>query len=240
MHEERSTRRHHEETTPRRTIIIDLDALRVRLYRQLAEKGRVVSSNRIAEELGVSPAEAANAFAALHRDRHLVLDRDGRIELAHPFGTRDFGFSVKSRTALWWGGCAWDSFAIPHLVPGAAPALVATVCPACRSAHAWNVDRERPPTGDQVAHFLTPMAHVWDDVVHACENQRIFCNEGCVDRWLTASGHSKGDVLDLTALWNLASDWYTGRLEPGYRRREPAEAAAYFRHAGLTGPFWGN
>ena len=111
-------------------------------------------------------------------------------------------------------------------MPEAAPALVATVCPACGTAHAWNVDRERPPAGDQVAHFLVPMARVWDDVVHACENQRIFCGEGCVDRWLAASGNSKGDVFDLTALWNLASDWYTGRLEPGYRRREPVEAAA--------------
>jgi hypothetical protein len=236
----RSTRRHYEQSTRRRTLIIDLEALRVRLYRQLAEQGRVASSDRIAQELGASPAEAADAFAALHRDRHLALDRDGRIELAHPFGTRDFGFSVKSRTALWWGGCAWDSFAVPHLVPGAAPALIATACPACGTAHAWNVGRERPPSGDQVAHFLVPMAHVWDDVVHACENQRIFCNEDCVERWLTESGNNKGDVFDLTALWNLASDWYTGRLEPGYRRREPAEAAAYFRSVGLTGTFWGN
>jgi len=35
-----------EDTTPRRTIIIDLDALRVRLYRQLASEGRVASSDQ--------------------------------------------------------------------------------------------------------------------------------------------------------------------------------------------------
>jgi hypothetical protein len=220
--------------------MIDAEDLRVRLYRQLADEGRVASSSEIASELDVEPAEAAAAFSTLAQDRQIVLDGDGRIELAHPFATRDFGFSAKSETALWWGGCAWDSFAIPHLVPNAAPTLVATTCPACGTAHAWSVGRDHAPTGDQVAHFLVPMAQVWDDVVHACENQRIFCNEDCVNAWLHSTGNIKGSVFGLTRLWELASDWYTGRLSRGYRRREPAEAAAYFRDAGLTGSFWGN
>ena len=45
--------------------------------------------------------------------------------------------------------------------------------------------------------------------------------------------------MDLSTLWALARDWYRGRLEPGYRRREPSEAAEYFRSVGLHGPFWG-
>jgi hypothetical protein len=222
--------------------VIDLESLRVRLYRQLAAEVTVATSDLIADELGVSAREATGAFAALASDRHLVLDDDGRIELAHPFATRDFGFSVKSDRVLWWGGCAWDSFAIPHLVPGASPALVATTCPGCGAAHAWNVDRSSPPAGDQVAHFLVPMADVWNDVVHACENQRIFCSAECVDAWLAGHGGlaAKGSVFSLEALWHLAAGWYAGRLDHGYRRREPAEAAAYFRGAGLTGPFWGN
>jgi hypothetical protein len=28
-------------------------------------------------------------------------------------------------------------------------------------------------------------------------------------------------------------------VDPGYTRREPAEAAAYFKQVGLEGPFWG-
>jgi hypothetical protein len=220
--------------------MIDLEELRVRLYRQLAAEGRVDSSDRIAAELEVAEADAADAFLALQRDRHIVLDESGQIELAHPFGTRDFGFSVKSSSVLWWGGCAWDAFAIPHLVPGASPALIATVCPGCGAALAWNVVTDGPPDGDEVAHFLVPMAHVWDDVIHACENQRIFCSAACVDDWLGATGNARGDVFPLTVLWKLASDWYSGRLDAGYRRREPIAAAAYFRSVGLTGPFWGN
>lgn len=220
--------------------MIDLEGLRVRLYRQLVDEGLVADSRQIAAELGVPEAAAADAFEALAADRHLVLDAAGRIELAHPFATRDFGFSVKGRQVLWWGGCAWDSFAIPHLVENASPVLIATTCPACGTAHAWNVDRQEAPAGDQVAHFLVPMARVWDDVVHACENQQIFCDEACVDRWVEQTGNQKGAVFDLGTLWQLAADWYSGRLRRDYRRREPVEAAAYFRSVGLVGPFWGN
>jgi hypothetical protein len=37
----------------------------------------------------------------------------------------------------------------------------------------------------------------------------------------------------------LAQGWYRGRLDRGYRRREPTEAAQYFRSVGLRGAFWG-
>ncbi len=218
---------------------IDLETLRLRIYSELAATGRVAPRAELADETDATETELIAALKALHDRRHIVLDDNGDIELAHPFATRDFGFSVKSGTTLWWGGCAWDSFAIPHLVPGAAPVLVATRCPACGTAHAFVVAADEPPAGDQVAHFLVPMAHVWDDVVHACEHQSIFCDEGCVDDWVARTGTGKGAVFDLAQLWSLASEWYAGRLDHGYRRREPIEAAEYFRSVGLVGAFWG-
>jgi hypothetical protein len=220
--------------------MVDAESLRLRLYGQLADEGRVDSIAALAADLDESEAAVRAALHDLAERRHVVLDDEDGIELAHPFATRDFGFSVKSGRTLWWGGCAWDSFAIPNLVVGASPALVATTCPNCAAAHAWNVSRERPPEGSQVAHFLIPMTRAWDDVVHTCENQRIFCDEACVDAWLARTGAEKGDVFSLETLWKLASGWYAGRLDRGYRRREPAEAAAYFRGAGLKGSFWGS
>lgn len=224
----------------------DADALRLRIYRQLAATGRVAKraelmrEARLARELGAADVDVAVVLAELAEHRHLVLDEGGEVELAHPFATRDFGFSVKSKDVLWWGGCAWDSFAIPHLVPQASPSLVATTCPGCSTAHAWLVGVDTAPRGEQVAHFLVPMARVWDDVVRACEHQRIFCDEACVDAWLDRASLPKGCVMDLSTLWRLARHWYDGRLAPAYRRREPAEAADYFRSVGLVGPFWGN
>jgi hypothetical protein len=159
--------------------------------------------------------------------------------MAHPFSATPLGFSVMGRATLWWGGCAWDAFALPHLLPDEREVLVSTRCPACGAPHAWVVDSDGPPPGDEVAHFLVPAAHMWDDVVHTCGHQRLFCATACVERWLEETGNERGDVLDLPTLWRLAAHWYDGRLERGYRRREPAEAAEYFRSVGLAGPFWG-
>ena len=98
--------------------------------------------------------------------------------------------------------------------------------------------RDRPPDGDQVAHFLVPAARMWDDVVHTCGHQRLFCSAECVDGWLAATGSARGYVMDLGTLWRLAAHWYDGRLDRGYVRREPAQAAEYLRGVGLSGPFW--
>ena len=96
-----------------------------------------------------------------------------------------------------------------------------------------------PPEGDQVAHFLTPADRIWPDAAHACDNQLIFCSEVCVDTWLSSTGNDRGYVMSLETLWQLAAQWYEGRLDTPYVRREPTAAADYFRSVGLHGPFWG-
>jgi hypothetical protein len=215
------------------------EAVRLAVYRALAETGAVPGRAALARQFE-APVEVVDAAVArLAADRHLVLDDAGRVVLAHPFATVSFGFVVMGKRTLWWGGCAWDSFAIPHLVPSEPDVLVSTRCPGCDAALAWVVSRDQAPDGDEVAHFLVPMAQVWDDVVTTCGNQRLFCSPDCVDRWLRSAGHQRGYVMDLGTLWRLASGWYAGRLDPGYRRREPAEAKDYFRDVGLRGPFWG-
>jgi hypothetical protein len=218
---------------------MDAEDLRLAVYRAFAETGRAPGSSELAAELGVEAAEVAVGLAELARGRHLALGDQGQIVMAHPFSAVPLGFSVMGARTLWWGGCAWDSFALPHLLREEDGVLVATRCPACGRPHAWNVTRHRPPDGGQVAHFLVPAARMWDDVVHTCANQRLFCSEDCVSDWLAATGSARGYVLDLGTLWRLAAHWYDGRLDRGYLRREPSQAAAYLRGVGLAGPFWG-
>ena len=208
---------------------MDTEDVRLAVYRSFAGTGR-------APEPGALDAEA---LRALHEQRHVVLGTDGSIVMAHPFSAVPLGFSVMGRETLWWGGCAWDSFALPHLLEDEPEVLVATRCPGCGAALAWSVGREAPPAGEEVAHFLVPVAHIWDDVVHTCGHQRLFCGESCVDAWLERTGNERGYVLDLPTLWRLARGWYAGRLERGYQRRDPSEAQEYFRAVGLRGPFWG-
>jgi hypothetical protein len=203
-----------------------IEDLRLCIYESLARTGRMPEA---AVLRAIAGDQLAEALATLAAQRQLALEH-GEVALAHPFATRSFGFSVMSATTLWWGGCAWDAFAIPHLV--GTDALVATRCPTCARALAWVVDRTAPPHGEAVAHFLVPVARMWNDVIHTCENQRLYCSDACIPA-------GEGARLDLATLWRLASHWYDGRLQRGYQRREPAAARDYFRSVGLAGEFWG-
>ena len=225
-------------TKPDDHHVID-ENVRLAVYRTFANMGRCLSRDEIADALDLDRKTVDESFERIAEQRYVALGDDGTVLMAHPFSSIPLGFSVMGADTLWWGGCAWDSFAIPCLVPADDDVLVATRCPGCDTPLAWVVGNDGPPAGDEVAHFLTPMADVWADVVHTCNNQRLFCNESCVNRWLEDSGNTKGYVMDLATLWRLAARWYAGRLDYGYTRRDPETAAEYFRSVGLTGSFWG-
>lgn len=208
---------------------VSTEDARVAIYRSFAVTGRPPAPNQVDQ----------HALLELAKAHHVVLGADGEIIMAHPFSVIPLGFSVMGRRTLWWGGCAWDSFALPHLLGADSDVLVATRCPACDAPLAWVVQRERPPHGDEVAHFLVPVDRMWDDVVHTCGNQRLFCSDACVATWLTRTGRPHGYTMDLATLWRLARGWYAGRLDYGYTRRSPASAQDYFASVGLSGPFWG-
>ncbi len=218
---------------------MDTEDVRLAVYETFARQGRAPTAGDLAGRFSVPVQQVVTAWQQLASERHLVLGPDGSVVMAHPFSAVPLGFSVMGAQTLWWGGCAWDSFALAHLLTWETEVLVATRCPGCQAPHAWSVNRLAPPAGDQVAHFLTPAAQMWDDVVHTCSHQRIFCSTDCVHAWLTRNAQHEGYVMDLSTLWRLASGWYDGRLERGYLRREPAASADYLRGVGLSGPFWG-
>ncbi len=223
------------------TALTSTERVRLAVYNGFARTGRAPDVPELAALTGLTHDQARQELRTLHASHDLVLDAqdEDHIVMAHPFASVPLGFSVMGAHTLWWGGCAWDSFAMPHLLRDEPDVLVATRCQACDTPHAWVVGRDAPPRGDQVAHFLTPMRRAWDDVVRTCGNQRLFCSTECVDGWLRRTGQERGYVMDLDTLWRFASDWYTGRLEPGYTRRDPASATAYFAGVGLRGSFWG-
>jgi hypothetical protein len=218
--------------------MVDSEDVRVAVYASFARAGRPPTPAELADGLNVSIQEIDTALQELAAAHHVVLDDTGNVKMAHPFSAVPLGFSVMGTSTLWWGGCAWDSFALAHLLSWEPELLVATRCPACSTPHAWNINRSAPPEGDQVAHFLIPSSHMWNDIVTTCSHQRIFCDEGCVDSWLHETDNDRGYVMDLTTLWNFASDC-TDRLDRGYTRRPPAEAAKHLRSLGLSGSFWG-
>jgi len=221
---------------------IDLTAARLHVYRRFADDAAAATPAELAAAFGVTGAEALQALCDLDDAHLVVLDRARtRIVMAHPWSADPIGFTVSSPAQKWWGGCAWDSFAIPALT--GQDCLVATHCPACGRPLALDVAPGEPPdpgadAGKLVAHLPVPVLRMWDDVVRTCSRQRLFCSREHVTEWLARTGTDRGEVLDLTALWRLATGWYAGRLTPGYRRRTPDEAAAFFASIGLTSDFW--
>jgi hypothetical protein len=135
---------------------LDVEALRVTVFRSFAVGGSAGPAAELAAATGQPAPAVRAALRELAAQRHLVLDGDDRILMAHPFSSVPLGFSVMGQRTLWWGGCAWDSFALPHLLPDEGEVLVATRCPACGRPHALAVGHSEPPPGDQVAHFPVP------------------------------------------------------------------------------------
>ena len=217
---------------------MDLEALRLMVYRVFATTGHAPTFAQLQEQF-MDSDWIRSGMRDLAQRKLLVLGEDDQILMAHPFSAVPMGFSVMGENMLWWGGCAWDSFALPQLLEVESPMLVSTRCPNCSQPHSWNVGRLAAPTGSQVAHFLVPVSRQWENILHSCDNQRIFCSADCVSSWLEANELPRGYVMNLETLWLLASHWYDGRLDYGYERRGAAEAADYFRSVGLDGPFWG-
>ncbi|TFV84335.1 hypothetical protein E4V99_04530 [Microbacterium sp. dk485] len=212
------------------------EALRRTVYDSFAARGRPPDDDELRTSTGRSAQWREEGLRVLENAHHIVRER-GRIVLAHPFASRDFGFSVKGAHTLWWGGCAWDAFAIPQLVDREPRALVATVCPACGTAHAWVVDRQAPPPGDQAVAFPVPAARAWDDVIRTCSLQRAFCGAACVDSWSARSGVPVETVVDIPTLWRLARHWYDGRLDSPYQRRDITASARYLREVGMPSSY---
>ncbi len=211
--------------------------VRFSIYNSFAKDGVAPTVNDLAEQTTSTISEIQFVLQELAAARNIVIDEQHRILMAHPFSSIPLGFSVMGPNTIWWGGCAWDSFALPNLL--SIEVVVATTCLNCAQAHSWRVDPNTAPTGQQIAHFLVPTNRMWDDVIHTCGNQRIFCNDFCLKEWLSSSENDFGYSMDLETLWKLSRSWYEGRLNYDYERREPSSATEYFKSAGLNGEFWG-
>jgi hypothetical protein len=66
----------------------------------------------------------------------------------------------------------------------------------------------------------------------------LFRSEEHRDRWREFRGLGTDGTMPLATMWQLAHAWYRDRLDPGWCRKSPDEAAALFAECGLTGDFW--
>jgi hypothetical protein len=66
----------------------------------------------------------------------------------------------------------------------------------------------------------------------------LFRSEQHVDLWCAQWGRLPGATLTMAQGWQLAQEWYSDRLSPGWRPKTTEEAKAAFASIGLEGEFW--
>ncbi len=146
----------------------DLDALArdVRLYvfGQAAETGRVPQPPQIAGALGRSEPEVRAALQTLAAGKVLILaPNDGNIWAANPFCAVPSGFRVTAAGKRYWGICIWDALGIAAALD-AAEAVVTAPCGDCGAGMSLEVRRGRLVRAEGVVHFAVPAHHWWDNI----------------------------------------------------------------------------
>ena len=98
----------------------------------------------------------ASLLAELER-RHVVVVRDGRIRMAHPFAGHRSGTLVAAPDGrTWWGNCAWDGLGIVAALR-LDDAVLTGDGVALRVAGGVVAD-------DALFHVAVPARHWWDDI----------------------------------------------------------------------------
>ena len=63
-------------------------------------------------------------------------------------------------------------------------------------------------------------------------------SEEHVQRWLAANGYETGATFPATTLNELATRWWSSRLDPDWRPRTVEESQAILDGLGLVSEFW--
>jgi hypothetical protein len=66
----------------------------------------------------------------------------------------------------------------------------------------------------------------------------FFRSEERVREWCAEHGHPMRPLVRMDQLWQLATTWYSTRLQENSRRPKPEEMRAIFAGIGLEGDFW--
>jgi len=141
-------------------------AVKLHIYRTIAETTKAPSAAEVAQSLGVDVPEVEAAFGRLHGRRLLVPEPadPSHIRMAPPFSGIATPFPVVVQGRRYFANCVWDAFGIPAALHADA------VIPASDGFDGepimLAVKDQRPVPQPCVIHFAVPAAHWWDDIVY--------------------------------------------------------------------------
>jgi alkylmercury lyase-like protein len=142
---------------------VDVDSVRVEIYRSFVESGRAPMPAELATTLGHSVGEIESALTRLHDDDVIVLlPGTSHVWLAHPFSAAGAPFQVNAEDRRWDAICIWDALGILALV--GSDGTVETRCPDCGDPLSLEIHDGQPIQTDHVVHFGVPAARWYEDI----------------------------------------------------------------------------
>lgn len=140
-------------------------ATEVRLYvfGEAAETGRVPQSPQIAAALERPRAEVDDALKALAAGRVLMLaPNDGEIWAANPFCAVPSAFRVEARDKRYRAICIWDALGV--LAALGEDGVVRAICGDCGDPMEIEIREGKLARGDGLIHFAVPARRWWDNI----------------------------------------------------------------------------
>lgn len=143
---------------------MDLDDVRVEIYRSFVETGRPPMPVELAAAAGVPLDEVEDSLHRLAADDVIALiPGTSFVWLAHPFSAAAAPFRAISGERTWDAICIWDALGILALTES--DGRVETSCPDCGDGLTVEVSggRVAAPEG-VVAHYGIPASRWYEDV----------------------------------------------------------------------------
>lgn len=145
---------------------MDVNLVRVEIYRSFIEQGRAPTAADLAAGLGASVEEVEGAFTRLAEDDVIALMPGTKlIWLAHPFCSSQAAFVVRSEGRTWDAICIWDALGILALLER--DGEVTTRCPDCAEELRVEVrGGEVSSNDDVIVHYGVPANRWYEDLGH--------------------------------------------------------------------------
>lgn len=137
--------------------------VRLHVFGQAAETGRVPTAAETAEALGEPQAAVEAALGRLAAARVLILaPGTANVWAANPFCAAPSAFRVEARGRTYWGICIWDALGIPAALH--ADATVTAQCGECGDELVLEVRDGVLSRSAGVVHFGVPAARWWENI----------------------------------------------------------------------------
>jgi hypothetical protein len=203
----------------------------------IIERGYAPDVDSLVQTLAAARQDVQSSLERLAADHGVVLHPGTHdVRIAHPFSLSPTHVWVAFAGRGSWAPCLWCAFGISSLVGGNVDILTSFGAEADRAR--IRVRDSEVVEKELLVHFAIRPEEAWQNVVHFCATVLPFRSEDQVSQWCERHGISRGSVLPISKVNELARHWYGQHLSPHWHKWSVREADGIFRRVGLTGSFW--